>query len=405
MLPVSTSTNVTALKQCACLGVLGVGHNIAMSKTRRAAKPAAGSLFFGAAGAQIDHPTTATRTKGSLLNETTVASNRESLAEMTHRRRGPDLASDHLATNGDPARPDEATNGAPPETPARPVILLVMGMPRSGTSALTRILSLCGATLPAAMMGADSGNARGYWEPRKALRLNHAILHRRGSSTYDPSLRLQEDGAFGAAEKEACITEIAEYLGTLPATPLVIIKDLQITALSGMWFEAAERVGFDVAVVIAVRHPQEVTASLGALMQATPELASALWLKYNLLAERQTRNVPRVFVDYADVLDDWRHEVTRISASLGIDLSTHDGERVEEFLTEDLRHQRYCGPVPELFGADWMSTVYNALRVATRDEPLDTSALDRVFEAYRASELTFRKAFEDFHHHSNNVRV
>ncbi|HEY0228852.1 MAG TPA: sulfotransferase family protein, partial [Mycobacterium sp.] len=177
-----------------------------------------------------------------------------------------------------------------------------MGMPRSGTSALTRILSLCGATLPAAMMGADSGNARGYWEPRKALRLNYAILRRRGSGTYDHSLRLQEEGAFGADEKAACITEIAEYLSTLPAAPLVIIKDLQITALSGMWFEAAQKLGFDVAVVIAVRHPQEVAASLGALMRATPELASALWLKYNLLAERQTRNVPRVFVDYADVL-------------------------------------------------------------------------------------------------------
>ncbi len=59
----------------------------------------------------------------------------------------------------------------------------------------------------------------------------------------------------------------------------------------------------------------------------------------------------------------------------------------------------------ELFGADWISTVYEALRVATRDKPLDRSALDRVFEAYRASELAFRKAFEDFDHHSNNLRV
>ena len=112
-------------------------------------------------------------------------------------------------------------------------------------------------------MGADSGNPRGYWEPRKALRLNYAILHRRGSGTYDPSLRLQEEGAFGADEKSACIAEIVSYLNTLPTAPVLIIKDLQITALSEMWFEAARLVGFDVAVVIAVRHPQEVVASLG----------------------------------------------------------------------------------------------------------------------------------------------
>jgi hypothetical protein len=303
------------------------------------------------------------------------------------------------------ATPHAAVSAAPTQTGGRPVALFVMGMPRSGTSALTRILSLCGATLPAAMMGADSGNPRGYWEPRKALRLNHTILHRRGSSTYDPSLRLQEEGAFDADEKAACVAEIVGYLNTLPTAPLLIIKDLQITALSEMWFEAARLVGFDVAVVIAVRHPQEVVASLAALMRATPELASALWLKYNLLAERQTRGLPRVFVDYANVLDDWRQEIGRISASLGIDLQAQDEGVIEEFLTQDLRHQRHGGPVTELFGADWMSTIYETLCAATRDRPWDGSALDHVFEAYKASELAFRRAFDDFHHHSNNVRV
>ena len=41
--------------------------------------------------------------------------------------------------------------------------------------------------------------------------------------------------------------------------------------------------------------------------------------------------------------------------------------------------------------------VYEALRAAARDEPWDGSALDRVFEAYRASEHDFRTVFEDFH--------
>ena len=64
------------------------------------------------------------------------------------------------------------TAAAQTGTAARPVALFVLGMPRSGTSALTRVLSLCGGTLPAGMMGADSANPRGYWEPRKALHLN-----------------------------------------------------------------------------------------------------------------------------------------------------------------------------------------------------------------------------------------
>ena len=282
-------------------------------------------------------------------------------------------------------------------TAARPVVLFVMGAGRSGTSALTRVLSLCGGTLPAGLAGANWANPRGYWEPRKAVILNEVILRRHGSSMSDPTLRLQEEGAFDAKENAACIAEIRAFLTTLPAAPLVVIKDPRITVLSGVWFEAARLAGFDVVAAIAVRHPQEVIASVAALGPASPELSSACWLKANLLAERRTRGLPRVFVDYANLVNDWRREIKRISAALAIDLNTRDEGAVEEFLTPDLRRQRQCGPVTEPFGTDWMSTVYEALRATARDEPWDGSALDRVFEAYRASEHGFRTALEDFH--------
>ncbi|MCV7398937.1 sulfotransferase family protein [Mycobacterium fragae] len=277
-------------------------------------------------------------------------------------------------------------------------------MTRSGTSALTRVLSLCGATLPSGMKGADSHNLSGYWEPRASLLINHSILRRNGSTMFDPSLRLQEEGAFDAKEKAACIAKIEAFLNRLPAAPLLVIKDLQITVLSGLWFEAAHQAGFDVAAVNAVRHPQEVLASLSTFLRRTSsELASAGWLKYTLLAERHTRGVPRVFVDYANLLDDWRREITRISTALAVDLNIRDEDAIDEFLRPGLRRQRYCGPVPDRFGADWMSTVYEVMEKAARDEPWDESVLDRVFEAYRASERDFRVAFENCRKLSNGV--
>jgi hypothetical protein len=296
------------------------------------------------------------------------------------------------------------TAAAQSGTAARPVALFVMGMARSGTSALTRVLSLCGGTLPAGrLIGADSDNPLGYWEPRAAIHLNAAILGRHGSSFFDPTLRLQEEGGFDAEEKAACIAEIGAFLTTLPAAPLVVIKSLHITVLSGVWFAAARRAGFDIVAVIAVRHPQEVIASWSPHARISPELSNALWLKYTLLAERHTRALPRVFVEYANLLDDWRQEIKRISGALAIDLNTQDEGAIEEFLTPDLRRQRHCGPVTELFGTDWMSVVYEAQRAAARDEPWDQSALDRVFEAYRASEHGFRTAFKDFHGHFTSV--
>jgi hypothetical protein len=291
---------------------------------------------------------------------------------------------------------------APSGTAARPAALFVLGSGRSGTSALTRVLSLCGGTLPAGMIGAGADNPRGFWEPRKVASLNEAILRRHGRG-FDPSLHLLEEDAFDAEEKAACIGEIRAYLTTLPAAPFVVIKAPKITLLSGLWFEAARLAGFESAAVITMRHPQEAIASLATTLRVSPELASVWWLKRNLLAERRTRGVPRVFVDYANLLEDWRREVKRISAALVIDLDTRDAGTIEEFLTSDLRRQRHCGPVMELFGANWFSLVYEALRAATRDEPWDQSALDRVFEAYRVSEHDFRTVFEDFHQLSNSV--
>ncbi len=281
------------------------------------------------------------------------------------------------------------------ETAALPVALFVMGMARSGTSALTRALSLCGGTLPAGMAGANSGNPLGYWEPRATNVLNDAIMQRHRSSWLDPTLRLQEEDAFGAKANAAYIAAIGSFLKKLPTAPLVVIKDPRITALSGLWFEATRQAGFDIAIVIAVRHPQEVVASLATRSGASPELASALWLKYNLLAERQTRGLPRLFVEYPNLLDNWRLEIKRTSAALAIDLNARDEGAVDEFLKPDQRRERNSGTVTEPFGIDWISEVYETLHAAARDEPLDASRLDRVFEAYRASEYGFRRAFED----------
>lgn len=283
-----------------------------------------------------------------------------------------------------------------PTPSARPKIALVFGMGRSGSSALARVLSLCGCGLPVELVGATEANPLGHWEPHDALTLNEAFLCAHGASWFDPTLRLQGEAAVDPQQRAAFIEMIKEFLRSVPDSPLIVIKEPRITALSEYWFAAMRELGLSVGVVIPVRHPEEVVASLKARDGASPELSSALWLKYNLLAERQSRGIPRVFVDYINLLRDWRPEVSRISAALSIDLSACDESAIEEFLRHDLRRQRHGGRVTEAFGPPWLSRVYAALAAATRDEPLDTDALDEVFEAYRACERAFRVAQQDF---------
>ena len=284
----------------------------------------------------------------------------------------------------------------------RPTIVFVLGAGRSGTSALTRVLSLCGATLPPGMLGAISTNRRGCWEPREVIAINQAIRHRRAhGSGWDLGLTADADS----------VAAVTSYLAGLPAAPVTVIKEPTLTALSSIWFEGARRAGYDVAAIIPVRHPGDCTRSAAALaaaqnyVQSSPELSGAGWLKHSLLAERVTREIPRVFVDYTALLDDWRTQIKRMAVELGIELHQRNEDVIEAFLAPDLRHHHYQGPVIEPFGGDWMATVYGALGAATRDEPFDSAELDRVYTAYRDAEQGFRVAFAGLSRYRNVNRL
>ncbi|MEB4211819.1 sulfotransferase family protein [Mycobacterium sp. 94-17] len=271
-------------------------------------------------------------------------------------------------------------------------VVFVLGMARSGTSAMTRVLSLAGAALPPGMIGAAKANPRGFWEPRQASFLNEKILRRHDSAAVDPTLRLHDEPADGRD-----IAEIKAYLSELPRSDLYVIKDLQMTCIAGMWFDAARAAGYDTGAVIAVRHPDEVIKSVTAMMPIVkPDLAAAVWLKNSLLAERYTRGLPRVFVEYSRLLQDWRGEVARMSAALGVHLEP-DEEAINEFLAVDECHQQADGSAcPEPFGTDWLTTTYDNLQRAARDDTWSQDELDRVFCDYRAGAQNLGAALDNY---------
>ena len=63
--------------------------------------------------------------------------------------------------------------------------ILVAGMHRSGTSALTRVLGSLGCSLPNTLMEANEYNAAGYWESTEVVALNDAVLESAGSAWDD----------------------------------------------------------------------------------------------------------------------------------------------------------------------------------------------------------------------------
>jgi hypothetical protein len=276
--------------------------------------------------------------------------------------------------------------------------IVVLGMGRSGTSALARVLSLCGGVLPDRLLGANEGNPEGHWEPLAALELNEDFLSRHGSSWYDPTLRLQTENAVSDAEREQYVGQICEFLESCPDGGPVVLKEPRIAGLTEFWFEAARRSRFVFKFVIPIRHPTEVAASLAARDGASFELSNALWLKYNLLAERQTRSHTRVFVEYPNLLRDWRKEIGRVSQALVVRLSERDEGAVEAFLRPDLQRQKSATPPADAFGQPWIPRLYTELSAASRGRSLDLETIDAIFSAYRAcDQRTFGLASDEVH--------
>lgn len=277
-------------------------------------------------------------------------------------------------------------------------VVFILGMSRSGTSALTRVLSLCGCALPDSLKEANDWNPKGFWEPLAAARLNDEFLSRHDATFTDPTLRLQGEWVFAQQETERYIEQIRAFLGHCPQGRPVLIKDARIIALFDFWLRAALAEEFRVKVIVPVRNPMEVAASWAAQAQipASLELRQALWLKYNLLAELHSRQFPRVFTEYSSLLEDWRLQVARISRALDLDLATDAAAEVDAFLTPELHRQRCSDPITEVFGYPWLSDTYAILSGAAQDRPLDGARLDEILRAYRTCERAFRTSLDDW---------
>lgn len=273
-------------------------------------------------------------------------------------------------------------------------IIFVTGMGRSGTSAMTRVLSLCGAALPERILRPSKANPLGYFEPEVSLKRNDAFLRSIGSAYHDPSLRVVEEAAKGSRRKQVFEAHIRAFLGDLPQAETAVIKDPRISGLAEIWFDVAAQMGHTIRIVQMFRHPDEVAASLAQRYSLSDGFSQALWLKYNLLPERASRHLPRLFVSYEQLLGNWEQVIRRCQDQLGIALKLDAESRagVADFLRSELRHQQSSAMSPPADGSplQWLRRSYSVLQQASLGAALDIVALDRIYEEYSAAERWFR---------------
>src|SRR5436190_23233778 len=282
------------------------------------------------------------------------------------------------------------TTEADQPSPAARTAYLVLGMHRSGTSAVTQLLGLAGAKLPANVMPGDEHNEKGYFEPWKIAIFNDERLRAAGSAWDDIfayPFRTLEPPLERAWLDQAVALFKAEYRGV--ATPLM--KDPRATVLMPFWAQALDEAGVGVRVVVAVRHPLAAAGSLKRRDGFHEAKSVLIWSAYMLAAEAYTRAIPRAFIGYDALLADWRTEVARIEAAHGAPLpklTEAAGRKIDQFLSPDLRHNAGQG---DLAAPGWpgevAAQVLGWFEAAARGESPDRAPLEAA-----AAELARRQA-------------
>lgn len=226
--------------------------------------------------------------------------------------------------------------------------IIVLGMHRSGTSAITGVLHLLGATLGEHLISPQEGvNSKGFWEHASINALHERLLNHLGSAWFDarslPDNWWQETNVISFQE------ELVELVrGDFSNEALWAVKDPRLCRLLPLWLQVLPQLAVNPSYLLMLRHPAEVAASLCKRDGMSLPHALLLWLRYVIESERYSRHLPRVIVVYEDLLTDWRTTMCQVESQLHLGLHIDNGlavAQVDEFLESKLRHH-VATPLP-----------------------------------------------------------
>ncbi len=311
------------------------------------------------------------------------ATGQENPAANRNGKRGAKSGKSGRSRHGAAARPSDGTAAES----SRRICVLVLGMHRSGTSALTRVISLLGAALPKKILGEGPGNEPGHWEPARLVDLHDEMLAAVGSSWDD--FRAFDPADLPDARRVHYRAEITRILREdYGDQPLIVLKEPRICRFAPLYIEILQDLGYEVAFVHMTRNPLAVAASLERRDGISPSYGRLMWLRHVLDAEAATRGRRRSFVSYEGLLSDWRPARDRIKAALGIDFreQAETSGSIDSFLSGRFTHHQSdpAALMRDDLAPAWLKDVYDALSAleANAEDAPALAALDQARAAF-----------------------
>ncbi|MEX0875730.1 MAG: hypothetical protein WD646_00660 [Actinomycetota bacterium] len=232
--------------------------------------------------------------------------------------------------------------------------VLVLGMHRSGTSAVARLVNLLGVPLsvPDDVTSRPAlGNASGHWESAALRNFNDGLLRELGGDVLGPP----ELGPGWAQAVDPAVFERAqETFRSVYSTPVWVWKDPRNCITLPFWREvlAARPV-----CIVVHRNPLDVAASLKHRSEIAQALGLALWDRYTRDLLRNLSGLPVLVGPYDDLVDDplqWCTELSSFLTANGIFLGPFPDEAVLRFVDAGLRSFRAS---PGAFDSDPLISV------------------------------------------------
>ena len=218
-------------------------------------------------------------------------------------------------------------------------LIVVLGMHRSGTSAITRVLQTMGVHLGDNLMPAIEGiNDKGFWEDLDINVLNVEILDALGSDWHHLS-PLQDADVELLREKGFFLRAVELLRRKMEKSGVFGFKDPRVPRLMPFWKKVFASCNCSVGYVIAVRHPLSVVRSLAMRDNFATEKSYLLWLGHVIPSLSHSLDENMLVVDYDQLMKSPSREAKRIAEHFGLILDQEELLRYEsDFLDHALRH-------------------------------------------------------------------
>lgn len=268
-------------------------------------------------------------------------------------------------------------------------IILVLGMHRSGTSALTKGLEVLGVSLGDELYSAIAGNNdKGFFEDIETNKLNNEILNLLGMQ-WDSLNEIPEKTLTGIALPKFKERARSLVRKKLKKNPTFGLKDPRICRLLPFWQKIFQSEGVETSYIISIRNPLNIANSLSKRDGIDIEKSCYLWLSHLAAAVHNTEGKNRVFVSYDALLENPESQLSRVATALSLPQPAPDilSKYRDSFLDNELRRSALgMKDLDEAVQAPpIVKSTYHHLLRATEDQPdADKVSLKKVIsEALR----------------------